>query len=56
MDLDQAVTVELSSWNKLLPPVWGDRSLVGSEADVARWLKSLTSILGTGRSSSWVEV
>ena len=41
IDIEAVVTAELASWNKLLPPRWGDRSLAGSEIEVGHWLKSL---------------
>jgi hypothetical protein len=40
MDLDEIASAELNSWNKLLPPRWGDLSLVGHEDAVAAWMKS----------------
>ena len=41
MDVGSIVAAELSSSNKLLPPRWGDRALLGSEGEVATWLTSL---------------
>lgn len=41
MKVADVVAAELSSWNKLLPPRWGDRALRGSEAEVAAWMTSL---------------
>jgi hypothetical protein len=41
VDVEEVVSQELSSWNKLLPPRWGDRSLRGSEEAVAAWLTSV---------------
>lgn len=42
IDVDAVVEAELSSWNKLLPPRWGDRALVGAEPQVVSWFTSLT--------------
>jgi hypothetical protein len=41
MKVAEAVAAELSSWNRLLPPRWGDRALRGSEAEVGAWMTSL---------------
>jgi len=41
MDVMGVVSQELSSWNKLLPPQWGDRALRGNEEHVAPWLASI---------------
>lgn len=41
MRVDEIVTAELVSWNKLLPPRWGDRALRGNEATVSSWFRSL---------------
>ncbi len=41
IDVGSIVAAELASSNKLLPPRWGDRALLGSEGEVATWLTSL---------------
>jgi hypothetical protein len=41
IDVEDIVNRELSSWNKLLPPRWGDRALTGNEEAVATWLTSV---------------
>lgn len=41
IDVEGVVADELSSWNKLLPPRWGDRALRGNEGAVATWMTSL---------------
>lgn len=41
IDVDATVAAELSSWNKLVPPRWGDRALRGSEETVAAWVTAL---------------
>lgn len=41
MDLDEVVAAELVTWNKLMPPRWADRALVGSESEVVSWFGSL---------------
>ncbi len=40
-DLDEVVAAELVTWNKLTPPRWADRALVGSESEVVSWFGSL---------------
>jgi hypothetical protein len=41
IDAQTAVQAELSSRNRLLPPLWGDLALIGHEAAVVDWFKSL---------------
>lgn len=41
IDVNAVVRQELSSWNKLLPPRWGDRALRGNEPLVEAWLNSV---------------
>lgn len=41
VDVEDVVSQELSSWNKLLPPRWGDRALRGNEEAVAAWITSV---------------
>jgi hypothetical protein len=39
----EIVEGELRTWNKLLPPRWGDISLVGHEGEVASWFEAIVS-------------
>lgn len=41
IDIEGVVNQELASWNKLLPPRWGDRALRGNEETVAAWMTSV---------------
>jgi hypothetical protein len=41
IDVKKVVGQELSSWNELLPPRWGDRALRGNEEAVAAWITSV---------------
>lgn len=41
IDVESVVNAELASYNKLMPPRWGDWSLRGHEEAVADWLRSL---------------
>lgn len=40
-DVEDIVSQELSSVNKLMPPRWGDQALRGNEESVAAWLTSV---------------
>lgn len=41
IDVEDVVNHELASWNKLLPPRWGDRALRGNEEAVTDWVTSV---------------
>lgn len=41
IDVEDVVNQELASWNKLLPPRWGDRALRGNEEAVGAWMTSM---------------